>query len=137
MTPDIDVLSRLRFLVRVIQRERQQLMATDQRIFTVPFSVARAQQLDTDVELSERVEAFVARFTRLQDTLSATLYSPLTLFVPASVVFFLLGCANYADTLITYHRLTNMGTLLWSAAVIVFLNGLVFAITGLMYRRYE
>ena len=28
----------------------------------------------------------------------ATLYSPLKLFVPASAVFFLLGCANYAWT---------------------------------------
>ncbi|MET4568525.1 glycosyltransferase involved in cell wall biosynthesis [Rhodanobacter soli] len=66
----------------------------------------------------------------------ATLYSPLKLFVPASVVFFLLGCANYAYTLIAYHRLTNMSTLLWSAAVIVFLIGLISEqITGLTYRR--
>ena len=69
MTVDIDLLSRLRFLARVIQRERKHLVATDRRIFTMPFSVALAQQLDTDVELSERVEAFVARFSRLQDTL--------------------------------------------------------------------
>src|SRR6185312_2513813 len=66
----------------------------------------------------------------------ATLYSPLKLFAPASLVFFLLGCANYAYTLYAYHRLTNMSTLLWSAAVIVFLIGLVSEqITGLMYRR--
>ena len=66
----------------------------------------------------------------------ATLYSPLKLFVPASVVFFLLGCANYAWTFLHEGRLTNMSTLLWSAAVIVFLIGLVSEqITGLMYRR--
>ncbi len=66
----------------------------------------------------------------------ATLYSPLKLFVPASVVFFLLGCANYAYTLYAYGRLTNMSTLLWSAAVIVFLIGLVSEqITALMYQR--
>jgi hypothetical protein len=66
----------------------------------------------------------------------ATLYSPLKLFVPASVVFFLLGCANYAWTFMHEGRLTNMSTLLWSAAVIVFLIGLVSEqITGLMYRR--
>ncbi len=51
----------------------------------------------------------------------ATLYSPLKLFVPASALFFLLGCANYAYTFTTHGRLTNMSTLLWSAAVIVFL----------------
>ena len=66
----------------------------------------------------------------------ATLYSPLKLFVPASVVFFLMGCANYAWTFIYEGRLTNMSTLLWSASVIVFLIGLVSEqITGLMYRR--
>ncbi|ODT95610.1 MAG: glycosyl transferase [Rhodanobacter sp. SCN 67-45] len=68
----------------------------------------------------------------------ATLYSPLKLFVPASAVFFLAGCANYAYTLYAYHRLTNMSTLLWSAAVVVFLIGLVSEqITGLMYRPYK
>jgi glycosyltransferase involved in cell wall biosynthesis len=66
----------------------------------------------------------------------ATLYSPLKLFVPSSVVFFLLGCANYAYTIYVYHRLTNMSTLLWSAAVIVFLIGLISEqITALTYRR--
>ena len=66
----------------------------------------------------------------------ATLYSPLKLFVPASVVFFLLGCVNYAWTFIHEGRLTNMSTLLWSAAVIVFLIGLVSEqITALTYRR--
>jgi glycosyltransferase involved in cell wall biosynthesis len=68
----------------------------------------------------------------------ATLYSPLKLFVPSSAVFFLLGCANYAYTFTTHGRLTNMSTLLWSAAVIVFLIGLVSEqITALTYRRHE
>ena len=66
----------------------------------------------------------------------ATLYSPLKLFVPASGVFFLLGCANYARTFFLYDRLTNMSTLMWSAAVIVFLIGLISEqITALTYRR--
>ena len=66
----------------------------------------------------------------------ATLYSPLKLFVPASAVFFLLGCANYVWTFTHYGRLTNGSMLLWSASVIVFLIGLVSEqITGLMYRR--
>ncbi|OOG42475.1 glycosyltransferase family 2 protein [Rhodanobacter sp. C05] len=66
----------------------------------------------------------------------ATLYSPLKLFVPTSVVFFLLGCTNYAWTFVHDGRLTNGSTLLWSAAVIVFLIGLVSEqITALTYRR--
>jgi glycosyltransferase involved in cell wall biosynthesis len=68
----------------------------------------------------------------------ATLYSPLKLFAPASLTFFLLGCANYAWTFIHTARLTNMSTLLWSAAVIVFLIGLVSEqITALTYKARD
>jgi glycosyltransferase involved in cell wall biosynthesis len=68
----------------------------------------------------------------------ATLYSPLKLFVPASAVFFLLGCANYAWTFLEEGRLTNMSTLLWSAAVVVFLIGLVSEqITALTYKTKD
>jgi len=67
----------------------------------------------------------------------ATLYSPLKLFVPASGFFFLLGVANYVRTYLHYGRLTNGSTLLWSAAVIIFLIGLVSEqITALTYRRH-
>lgn len=66
----------------------------------------------------------------------ATLYSPLKLFVPASAIFFLFGCLNYAWTFLHQGRLTNGSTLMWSAAVIVFLIGLVSEqITALTYRR--
>lgn len=68
----------------------------------------------------------------------ATLYSPLKLFFPVSTVFFLLGCANYAWTFLHEGRLTNGSTLMWSAAVIVFLIGLVSEqITSLTYRPQE
>ncbi|UGB38976.1 glycosyltransferase family 2 protein [Frateuria soli] len=68
----------------------------------------------------------------------ATLYSPLKLFAPASVVFFLLGCVNYLWTYLHFGRLTNGSTLLWSAAVIVFLIGLVSEqITTLTYRQND
>jgi hypothetical protein len=66
----------------------------------------------------------------------ATLYSPLKLFVPASAVFFVLDCLNYAWTFMHEGRLTNGSALMWSAAVIVFLIGLVSEqIAALTYRR--
>ncbi len=55
----------------------------------------------------------------------ATLYSPLKLFAPVSAAFFSLGAGYYAYTFLNYHRFTNMSALLLSAAVIVFLVGLV------------
>jgi glycosyltransferase involved in cell wall biosynthesis len=65
----------------------------------------------------------------------ATLYSPLKLFVPASIGFFLVGLGYYLYTFLAMHRLTNMSVLLFSASVIVFLIGLISEqITSLMYR---
>jgi len=67
----------------------------------------------------------------------ATLYSPLKLFVPASLIFFLLGFGHYLYTYYTAHRLTNMSVLLFSAAVIVFLIGLISEqITALTYAKH-
>lgn len=66
----------------------------------------------------------------------ATLYSPLKLFAPIAVAFFLTGLGYYGYTFATEHRLTNMSTLLFSAAVIIFLIGLISEqITNLTYRR--
>lgn len=66
----------------------------------------------------------------------ATLYSPLKLFAPAAMAFFLLGLGYYGYTFTTQHRFTNMSMLLFSASVIVFLIGLVSEqITSLTYRR--
>ncbi|MBB6187267.1 glycosyltransferase family 2 protein [Rhodanobacter sp. MP7CTX1] len=68
----------------------------------------------------------------------ATLYSPLKLFVPTSVMFFLLGLAYYVYTFVTVHRLTNMSALLLSASVIVFLIGLISEqITSLIYSKSD
>jgi glycosyltransferase involved in cell wall biosynthesis len=66
----------------------------------------------------------------------ATLYSPLKLFAPVGAVFFLLGLGYYSYTFFIYGRFTNMSALLFSAAVIVFLIGLVSEqITSLTYNR--
>ena len=55
----------------------------------------------------------------------ATLYAPLKLFMPASGAFFALGLGYYIYTYTSEHRFTNMSMLLFAAAVIVFLIGLI------------
>lgn len=66
----------------------------------------------------------------------ATLYSPLKLFAPTAASFGLLGVGYYAWTFATQGRFTNMSALLLSAAVIIFLIGLVSEqITALVYSR--
>jgi glycosyltransferase involved in cell wall biosynthesis len=68
----------------------------------------------------------------------ATLYSPLKLFAPVGVAFAALGLGWYGWTLHAEGRFTNMSALLLSAAVIVFLVGLVSEqITGLTYRKHD
>ena len=66
----------------------------------------------------------------------ATLYSPLKIFLPISGVLFIAGLSYYAYTYFTAGRLTNMSVLVFSAAVIVFLIGLISEqITALTYSK--
>jgi glycosyltransferase involved in cell wall biosynthesis len=66
----------------------------------------------------------------------ATLYSPLKLFAPTAGIFLGLGLGLYGYTYATQSRFTNMSALLLSAAVIIFLIGLVSEqITALTYRK--
>jgi hypothetical protein len=69
MTLDPKIVLRLQFLVRVVRKECRHLVTTDQRLFGSEFSLQQATRLEEDLDLAERVEAFVGRFGRLQDTL--------------------------------------------------------------------
>lgn len=65
----------------------------------------------------------------------ATLFSPLKMFLPISVILFLLATGWYGYTLYEYHRFTNMSALLYTGSVMIFLMGLISEqITALMYR---
>lgn len=65
-----------------------------------------------------------------------TLYSPLKLFLPISLVFFGTGLAYYMYTYTTMGRFTNMSALLFITSVLVFLIGLISEqITMLIYQR--
>ena len=65
-----------------------------------------------------------------------TLYSPLKIFFPTSMIFFLLGIGYYAYTYSTENRFTNMSALLFIISVMVFLIGLISEqVTSLIYQR--
>ncbi len=68
MNPE-SVSTRMRFFARVLTHEWKHLSATDRRLFEQPFTEERARSLDEDDLEAERVEAFVSRFGRLQDTI--------------------------------------------------------------------
>lgn len=59
---------RLQFLVRVVGKESRHLTSTDQRLFQTAFTTEQVAGLEFDLDQAERVEAFVSRFSRLQDT---------------------------------------------------------------------
>jgi uncharacterized protein with HEPN domain len=60
---------RLQFLAETVAAEARHLRATDARLFAEPMTSERSATLRHDIDLSERADAFVARFGRLQDTL--------------------------------------------------------------------
>lgn len=59
---------KLRFLAETVLAEVDLLRTTDGRLFAMPMDPQRASTLRQDIDLAERVDAFVARFGRLQDT---------------------------------------------------------------------
>jgi len=65
-----------------------------------------------------------------------TLFSPLKLFGPLSVAFLLTGIGYYGYTYFTISRFTNMGMLLITTSLLIFLIGLVSEqITQLLYAQ--
>ncbi len=65
-----------------------------------------------------------------------TLYAPLKIFLPISLVVFVTGVSYYLYTFATSGRFTNMSALLLIAALLIFLIGLVSEqITMLLYQK--
>ena len=69
MTMEPGIVLRLQFLARVVRKECNHLVTTDQRLFGQPLTLEQVTGLEETPDLAERVEAFVGRFGRLQDTL--------------------------------------------------------------------
>lgn len=89
---------RLQFLCRVVERETRYLQQTTQRLFTDAFTAQAVAQLESDPDRAERVEAFVGRFGRLQDTLGDKL-------IPAILAALGEHCGAAADNLDRAERL--------------------------------
>ncbi len=54
-----------------------------------------------------------------------TLYSPLRVFLPVSLIMFVLGLSYYGYTYFSYSRFTNMSALLFTTSVLIFMMGLI------------
>lgn len=69
MTHSDEDTARIQTLTRIAARQLQHLEYTDKRIFAGSTTAEILQQLRESSEFAERVDAFVSRFGRLQDTL--------------------------------------------------------------------
>jgi len=66
------------------------------------------------------------------------LFSPMRLFLPVSMFFFLIATSYYAYTFITEGRFTNMSALLYITSVLTFMIGIVSEqISSLHYKHSE
>jgi hypothetical protein len=66
---DSQTRQRLKRLLAMAAAEQRYLERSDQRLFAQPVTVGRLANLPQEDQLSETVDAFVARFSRFQDTL--------------------------------------------------------------------
>lgn len=95
------------------------------------------------VEVQPRLVGTQSHVRILQDGLRflliifkiGTLFSPLKLFFPVSLSFFITAVGYYIYTFVETGRFTNMSALLFTTAVLVFLMGLISEqITSLIYK---
>lgn len=110
-----EVAERLSALLKTCTLELDYLKRIDAQLFAEPLNEAAIRQLPQDDELSVRVDAFVARFGRLQDTLGDKLL-PVFLGVmeekPGAMLENLdraekLGLVKSADTWVALRKLRN------------------------------
>jgi hypothetical protein len=115
MTLEPKIALRLQFLTRVVRKECKHLTTTDQRLFGGLFTLEQATRLEEDPDLAERVEAFVGRFGRLQDTVGDKLLPSLLAALgekPSAAIDNLdqaerLGLLKSADEWMTIRNLGN------------------------------
>jgi len=99
----------------------------------LPFKVLARQGGKSHISLIKDGARFLLIIFRV-----GTLYSPLKLFAPISLGFFLVGLSYYGYTYTNYGRFTNMSALLFVTSILTFLIGLVSEqITSLLYSRQK
>lgn len=96
------------------------LLKTGRTVCYVPIQAPLRRHGKSKIHLVEDGTKFFLIIVRI-----ATYFSPLRVFLPVSSVFFTAGVLYYLHTFITAHRFTNMSALLFTAALIIFMLGLI------------
>lgn len=86
----------------------------------VPIQVRKRAGDKSKIHILEDGFRFIIIILRI-----ATICSPLRIFLPMSLIFFMLGLGYYLYTYLAFHRFTSMSMLLFSVSVMIFLMGLI------------
>jgi hypothetical protein len=86
----------------------------------IPINAKKRQEGISDIRTFRDGIKFFIIITKI-----CSLYSPLRIFLPVSLLIFFLGLFYYMYTYITMGRFTNMSALLFSTSIIIFMMGLI------------
>jgi len=86
----------------------------------VPVKVEKRKRGKSKINLFSDGLRFLTIILRI-----AVFFSPLKVFLPISLFFFLSGFLYYLYTFLNFHRFTNMSALLLTTSVIIFMLGLI------------
>lgn len=95
-------------------------LKTGRTVKYVPIALPRREKGKSKINLFKDGIRFFLIIIRI-----ATFFSPLRVFLPISLFFFICGIFYYLYTYFNFHRFTNMSILLFSIAVIIFMLGLI------------
>ena len=113
---------------------------------TITMALSRTGIIIKYIPINARKRAGKSHINPLKDGIKfvliifkiSALYSPLKVFAPASFICFSLGLSYYIYTYLADGRFTNMGVLLFTTALLIFLIGLVSEqIATLMYASHQ
>jgi glycosyltransferase involved in cell wall biosynthesis len=99
----------------------------------IPIKVEQRKTGKSDIRMFRDGVRFFMIITKI-----CVLYSPMRVFLPVSFTLFWSGIVFYAFTYLTTGRFTNMGVLLFTTSVLVFMLGLISEqISQMRYDRSE
>jgi glycosyltransferase involved in cell wall biosynthesis len=86
----------------------------------IPIHIQKRKTGKSNISLFRDGVRFLMIITKI-----CTLYSPMRIFLPVSLVMFLLGFGNYIYTLTKFGRFTNMSALLFVTSILIFMMSLI------------
>ncbi len=86
----------------------------------IPINVEKRQKGNSKIKIFQDGIRFFLIIAKI-----CTLYSPFRIFLPVSIMMFLLGLFYYIYTFVVWGRFTNMSALLFTTSVLIFMMGLI------------